>query len=104
MARRSNQPKVQTMEATTLEINTDLVSLEELKKSEQPMGYAAEDIPKHQPNQPENGCYGEIKLFCGREIKPCHFREFINSSPSGLYAACTRCKDLRLKIDTNSKI
>lgn len=71
---------------------------------EQPVGYAAEDIPKHQPNQPENGCYGEIKIFCGRETGICHLRKFAESSPSGLYAACTRCKDLRIKIDTNSKI
>lgn len=96
MKRKATQPKVQTMETVNAESIFD-----ETPVMEQPQAIAE---PKHHVNEPENGCYGEIKMFCGRATKPCHFREFIDASPSGLYAACTRCKDLRLKIDTNSKI
>jgi len=97
MKRKPSQPKVETMEIVDS-------TFDETPVLEQPVGFAAEDIAKHRVNEPENGCYGEIKLFCGRETRSCHFREFINSSPSGLLWACLKCKDLRIKLDTNSKI
>lgn len=93
MKRKTNQPKVETMEIADS-------TFDETPVMEQPI---ATESPRTSANQPENGCYGEIKLYCGREHRTCHFREFIDASPSGLIHACLRCKDIRIKIDTGSK-
>lgn len=102
--KRANTKKNPSIPSDTMETQTFTEPVTVGSFEPQPV-YPDEKIEsKHHVNEPENGCYGEIKLFCGRATKECNFRGFIDSSPSGLIHGCLRCKDLRIKIDTKSKM
>lgn len=102
--RKINQPSIENLTRDSMSetpVPTEMLEESAFDETAAPITRPGFKEAIENANAPENGLFGELHIYCGREKGECSFRAFEKSSPSGLLWSCLRCRDMVVKLDNN---